>query len=353
MASIRERKRKDGSKVFQVQIRLRGKRPTTMTFKRKTDAQRWIQDTESAIRDGRYFKKSESRRHTVEELIDRFIEVELPQKPKMFKEYRGQLTWWKEQIGHILLSDLSSPVIVQCREQLSKTITNRGGFMSNARVNRYLAGLSSAITTAVNEWHWIEDNPVKKIKRLKEPKERVRFLDENERKKLLTACRESKNKDLYLAVVLSLSTGARRMEIWSLKWSDVNLEEGILIFEKTKNDQRRSVPISGHALDLLKKKNKKRFLASPLIFPSSVDPSKPFDFRRPFMMALKSSQIKHLRWHDLRHTAASYMVQSGVSLKIVGEILGHRDLSVTQRYAHLSPEHLRESISIIDKKLFG
>ena len=75
MATIRERLRKDGSKVFQVQIRLRGQRPTTMTFKRKTDAQKWIQNTESAIREGRYFKKSESRRHTVGELIDRYIEI--------------------------------------------------------------------------------------------------------------------------------------------------------------------------------------------------------------------------------------------------------------------------------------
>ena len=70
-------------------------------------------------------------------------------------------------------------------------------------------------------------------------------------------------------------------------------------------------------------------------------------------MALKKAGIENFRWHDLRHSAASYMVQNGVSLRIVGEILGHRDLSVTQRYAHLSPEHLRESIRGIDKKMFG
>ena len=95
MATVRERFRKDGSKVFQVQIRLRGQKPTNKTFKRKTDAQKWIQNTESAIREGRYFKKSESRRHTVRELIDRYIEVELPYKPKMKKEYTGQLVWWR------------------------------------------------------------------------------------------------------------------------------------------------------------------------------------------------------------------------------------------------------------------
>ena len=353
MATVRERFRKDGSKVFQVQIRLRGQKPTTMTFKRKTDAQKWIQNTESAIREGRYFKKSESRRHTVRELIDRYIEVELPHKPKMKKEYTGQLVWWREQIGHILLSDLTSPVIVQCRESLSRVITNRGMFMSNARVNRYLAALSSALTTAMNEWHWLEENPVKKVKRLKEPKERVRYLDEAEREKLLKACQNSNNEDLYLACVLALSTGARRMEIWSLKWRDIDLNKGILIFEKTKNGHRRSVPVSGHALSLLKLKSKKRKHDSSLVFPSSVDPSRPFDFRRPFTKALKQAEIENFRWHDLRHSAASYMVQSGISLRIVGEILGHRDLSVTQRYAHLSPEHLRESISIIDEKMFG
>ena len=234
MATIRERLRKDGSKVFQVQIRLRGQRPTTMTFKRKTDAQKWIQNTESAIREGRYFKKSESRRHTVGELIDRYIEIELPQKPKMKREYGGQLIWWKDKIGHILLSDLNPPLIVECREALTKVITKRGSYMSNARVNRYLAALSSSMTTAVKEWHWLEENPVKKVKRLKEPKMRVRYLDEIEREKLLQACQDSNNEDLYLAVVMSLSTGARRMEIWSLKRSDVDIEEGILTFEKLK-----------------------------------------------------------------------------------------------------------------------
>ena len=106
-------------------------------------------------------------------------------------------------------------------------------------------------------------------------------------------------------------------------------------------------------IGFLRLKSKKRKHDSSLVFPSSVDPSRPFDFRRPFTKALKQAEIENFRWHDLRHSAASYMVQSGISLRIVGEILGHRDLSVTQRYAHLSPEHLRESISIIDEKMFG
>jgi site-specific recombinase XerD len=70
-------------------------------------------------------------------------------------------------------------------------------------------------------------------------------------------------------------------------------------------------------------------------------------------MALKAAEIEDFRWHDLRHCCASYLVQNGVSLPVVAEILGHRDTSITQRYAHLSPEHLRESVVGLDKKMFG
>ena len=79
-----------------------------------------------------------------------------------------------------------------------------------------------------------------------------------------------------------------------------------------------------------------------------MDPTRPFDFRRPFVIAKKTLKLQIPAGMNLKHSAVSYMVQSGVSLRIVGEILGHQDLSVTQRYANLSPEHLRESISIIN-----
>ena len=106
-------------------------------------------------------------------------------------------------------------------------------------------------------------------------------------------------------------------------------------------------------LDLLRKKAKLRRLDTELIFASPINPKKYFNFRRPFAMVLKAAQIKNFQWHDMRHSSASIMVQNGVSLRVVAEILGHRDTSITQCYAHLSPEHLRESVARIDKKMFG
>ena len=210
---------------IQVQIRLHGHTPSSASFRRKTDAQIWIQTTESALREGPYIIKAEARRHTVSDLVNRYIENVLPQKPKMRVEYSTQLLLWQKKIGHILLANLTSAVIVEYRDRLLKTITYRGTFMSPARVNRYLACLSTALTTAVNEWQWLDDNPLRKVTRLKEPRGRVSYLDDNELEKLLTACKESHNNNLYQAVVLSLATVARRTEVWSLAWKDIDLKK--------------------------------------------------------------------------------------------------------------------------------
>ena len=100
MAYIQERKSKDGKTTYRVQIRLKGFPVTTASFERKTDAKRWAQQTESAMQEGRYFKTSEAKKHTVAEMVDRYIENVIPTKPKNAKACTAQLLWWKKQIGH-------------------------------------------------------------------------------------------------------------------------------------------------------------------------------------------------------------------------------------------------------------
>ena len=107
MASIRERILADGTKSYQVQIRLRGKKPIVATFRRKSDASKWIQNTESSIREGRFFPTSESHRKTVAEMIDRFLSETLPSRPKFRHEYISQLHFWKGEVGHLRLSEIT------------------------------------------------------------------------------------------------------------------------------------------------------------------------------------------------------------------------------------------------------
>ena len=351
MASIQERK-KNGKPSYTAKIRLKGHQPVFQTFTRKTDAVRWASQTEAAITEGRFFKTAESQKHTLSDLIQRYIRDVLPRKAKVYVEYASQLKWWEEQIGDVRLSDLSTALISEKRDHLSRTITNRKKQMSPARVNRYMAALSTALNTSIREWEWLEDNPMRKISKLKEPRGRVRYLTDVERDRLLDAC-ESVNKNLYLAVVLALSTGARQQEIWDLRWSDINFEKGLMTFTQTKNDELRSVPLENLAHELLLEHSKIKKIDSDLVFPSKKNPVVRHDFRDPWNKALVVAEVEDFRWHDLRHSCASYLAINGVPMLTIAEILGHKTLAMVHRYTHLNTEHLTEAISDMNRKLFG
>ena len=352
MASIQERK-KNGKPSYTAKIRLKGHQPVFQTFTRKTDAVRWANQTEAAITEGRFFKTAESQKHTLSDLIQRYIRDVLPRKAKVYVEYASQLKWWEEQIGDVRLSDLSTSLITEKRDLLSRTITNRKKQMSPARVNRYMAALSTALNTAIREWEWMDDNPMRKISKLKEPRGRVRYLSDEERERLLDACKYSANTNLYLVVVLALSTGARQQEIWDLRWSNVNLIKGLITFSETKNDEFRSVPLKGHPLKLLLEHSRIRRDDSDIVFPSKKNPAVSYDFRNPWKKALVVAEVEDFRWHDLRHSCASYLAMNGVQMRTIAEILGHKTLSMVQRYTHLNAEHLSDAISDMNNKMFG
>ena len=353
MARIKTRTAKDGAARYTAEVRLKGYPAQTATFKRLTDAKKWVQDTESAIREGRHFKTVEAKKHTLADLVDRYIKDVLPAKAEQGEKQKPQLEWWKAKMGPSLLSDVTPALIVQCRDELASGITYRGTQRSNATVVRYMAALSHAFTIAVNEWQWLDDSPMRKVKRPKESRGRVRCLDDDERQRLLTACQASRNKQLYLCVILALSTGMRQAELMGLKWQDVNLKDGYLVLHETKNGERRRVPLAGHGLELLKEHAKVRRLDTPLLFPGIEDAGKPLNLRPVFKIALDSAGITDFKWHDLRHCTASYLAMNGASLAEIAEVLGHKTLSMVKRYAHLSDGHVSNVVASMNAKIFG
>ena len=130
-----------------------------------------------------------------------------------------------------------------------------------------MAAISHAFTVAVREWQWMEFNPMSRISKSKEPRGRVRYLEDDERERFLKSCRERSQPLLYAAVVLSLATGARQGEIMSLQWKDVDLIRGVIILHETKNDERRSVPLTGHALNTIKELRTNHPTVFQLVFP--------------------------------------------------------------------------------------
>lgn len=277
MATI---ERRNGT--YRVKVRRKGASPLTATFTHLVDAKKWAHTTESAILEGRHFTATEAKRHTLTDLIDRYICEVLPQKrPSTVPDQARQLHWWKTQLGHALLAEVTPALVVKHRNILTQG-------RANGTVNRYLAVLSHAFTVAVKEWQWCEDNPVRKISKPKEPRGRVRFLSEDERERLLEACKVSRNPYLYTIVVLALATGARRGELLTLHWSDVTLQRHMLVFRETKNGETRAVPLVGHAWALLDHLAMVKQPNTDLVFPNTTG-RKPLAIRNAFENALDIS----------------------------------------------------------------
>jgi len=352
MASIEKRKTDSGNISFRVKVRLKGYPTQSATFERLTDARRWAQQIESAIREGRHFKTSEAKRHTLAETIERYQKQVLPLKPKSEKDQKVQLEWWSSRLGSFSLADITPALIAEQRDKLAQEVTLRKRLRSPATVNRYLSAISHVFTIATKEWGWVENNPLAKVTKAKEPRGRVRFLSDDERDKLLKACKESESPYLYIIVVLALSTGARRMEILGLRWKEVDLNRGVITLHDTKNGERRILPLVGHALALMKEHSKIRNLNCDLVFPS-YNLQKPMDIRTPWETVLTKAEIHDFRFHDLRHSAASYLAMNGASLAEIAEVLGHKTLQMVKRYAHLSEAHTTRVVANMNQKIFG
>lgn len=360
MASIQKRTLKNGKTSYRVQVRLKGHPIQRATFSRLTDARKWEQTTEAAMRERRYFKGTESTKHTIAELIDRYLDKIKRENPKRLKDVKPILLWWKSEIGYCALADLNRSLISEQIEKLTKKTVKRINKntgcaemvgISASRVNRYISALSCVCTIAVNEWEWLEDNPFSKIKKMKEPRGRVRFLDENERKRLLEACKAAPYEHMHLVVVLTLSTGARRSEILNLRWSDIDMKRGQIVLHETKNGERRVIPLKGYAFDLTQSHQKVRRIDTDLLFPS-IKGDKPYEIKKSWEGALKHAQIEDFRFHDLRHSAASYLAMNGASLIEIADVLGHKTLQMVKRYAHLSEAHTGDVVESMNERIF-
>jgi integrase len=349
MGNIIDRRNRDGSTTFLARVRRRGAKPLTASFTRKTDAKRWIQETECALSDGRYFEQSEDRKHTLAEAIDRFLADDSTDDLRP-----NQLKMWKDEIGHMLLGAIKPVTISDVLAKWKRDPNKRGEKRGPSVLNRYLSSLSVVFTSAWRDWGWAARNPARDVRRFKEPRGRVRFLSEDERRRLLEACASSYCPYIHLIVVLALSTGMRKGEIRHLRWSDVDLEQGTILLLKTKNNERRRVAVRGLALDLFRKHSKVRRIDTDFVFPGeeSAKNGRPFEITKAWDDVRRRSGIENFVFHDLRHSAASYLAMNGATPLEIAEVLGHKSLDMVKRYSHLAESHVAGVVERMNKRIF-
>lgn len=362
MATIDKRVTQDGT-TYRARVRKFGHPTRTKTFTRKTDAIAWARALEARIDKGQTIPDQEVSRHTLKKAIDKYL---LDVLPYQTRNSNGRnkirlLQWWKDEYGSYSLASFTPAVIAEGRDKLRRTwYTRKGKHGSEVKrertprtVNTYLIALSSVLTVARDEWLWIEANPVTKVKKLTEARGRVRFLSDDERKALLTACKASTSKTLYPVVILALSTGMRQGEILGLAWDRVNLSRGTIILEDTKNGERRTVPLVGLAAETLKEyRRTHRRIDTPLVFPDETG-TRPTEVRMAWRNAIRKAGIEDFRFHDLRHSAASYLAMNGASLVEIADVLGHKTLAMVKRYSHLTEQHTAVVVTRMNDAVFG
>ncbi|HUU02178.1 MAG TPA: site-specific integrase [Myxococcota bacterium] len=211
----------------------------------------------------------------------------------------------------------------------------------SSTVNRELACLRRLLNLAA-DLGVLGENPLKgKIKMSREPEGRVRYLKPVEIERLLDACADHIRPIVHLALL----TGCRRSELLGLQWEEADLARGAINLPgtRTKNGRPRTIPLNAEARVLLRAQQKGNVNGSPLVF-HKPDGSHPGDIKTAFNAACRRAKIRDFRFHDLRHCFASALAMRGVPLQAVGELLGHRMLAMTQRYAHLSPQMLMGAV---------
>ena len=247
------------------------------------------------------------------------------------------------------------------RREVERYKQSRAEEVEPATVNREFSRLRHMLKCAV-DWGYLKDNPCKGVREMKEPPGRIRYLYPEEIEKLLRACGPESltqnpfNKKRQLSNLITtylrpiaqtaLHSGMRRSEILGLQWKDIDLGERRIILEKTKNGERRTIYMNDTLCQVLRS----LLLIRPdteMVFPGINGNMLTVAFRR----AVERAGIVNFRFHDLRHCFASHLTMGGVNLRTVQILLGHKDLRMTIRYSHLSPEHLREAVNTLEKSL--
>jgi integrase len=327
MATVTRRKWK--TKIsYTVQIRRRGHKTFAKTFISRADGVKWARDVERQLDMGAYANFSEANKVTLKDLFQRYIKEGKHLAKKGAKEEENRVKFLSQYpIAEISLLALSTEHIAQFRDQRLATV-------SPSTFNKNLSFISVVVDTAIKDWGYqIPTNPIRNVRRLKEPKPRERVLSVEEYQRLAKACDQSENKYLRAMVDLSIETAMRQGELLSLTYNQINFDKRTIFLPDTKNGYSRTVPLSQEAINIIEKLPRQ---ISGKMFPKTRDSLKFW-----FKQAKRRAKINDFKWHDLRRCACTALFQKGYSIEEVLVFSGHRDPRILlSTYTKLDPSKI-------------
>ena len=333
----------DGKIVYESSGSEKFREAETLLIKRK-----------QAIKEGKQPEVKRIKNHSFNELVNEYEKWAVRQRSFNSKSYL--IKQLKKSFGNLPLRRFTTMLVEQYQtERLQKSNRPKKNGKPDtgnkpATVNRLIATLSHMFTKAA-DWNMVEEETLKRIRKVKllpENNRRLRYLSKEECKELVN----SSESHLKPIITTALNTGMRKGEILNLKWDEnVDLKHGFILLGITKNFSRREVPIN-HTLRSTLQAITRR-LDIPYVFYDQKT-GKPYkDVKRSFKTAVRRAKIHDFKFHDTRHTFASHLAMAGVDLITIKELLGHKTLTMTLRYAHLAPSHKVKAVDVLDSKING
>jgi len=279
---------------------------------------------------GKFLPHSKKDRTPFQDFVDEYYRVYAAVSmvnPKTNEYYR--LKQLKKFFGAKPISDIKPRDIEEWKASMASQC-------QPATFNRALTALKGLFNKAI-EWGKLEHNPAQKIGKLREANQRVRYLTEQEISKLIEATKPR----LRQFIVLALNTGMRKANLIGLSWEDIDFRNGVIHILKTKSGKAYDVPLNNSVLDLLKELSRGKTTRAGRVLDTC-------NLKREWENAIEASGIKNCRIHDLRHTFASHLAMKGIDLFTISQLLGHADIKMTQRYAHLAPNHKKIAVNMLN-----
>lgn len=324
MAKIQVRKGANGT-TYRVEFMRDGRR-VSKSFKLKKEAEKFaalvVVDDSFAHGLSNYTLNTLTLSKAVREYLD--------QHTGRDQNVFHRLGWWADRLG-------DKPVGKVTRQHIKAALdTLKSEGKAPATLNRYKAALSSVFAFICDE-HDLKVNPCREVRQQAENNARTRFLSDTELPRLLDAARVSEWPRLYLLILMAITTGARRSELIGLKWSDVDLKARTAHLHTTKNGDQRVLALTDAVISELASF---REVGSGYVFPHPSRLGEPFHYFDHLWQAARSAAgITDCHFHDLRHTCASLLAMNGASLLEIAQVLGHKSITMTQRYSHLCNGH--------------
>jgi integrase len=313
------------------------------TFDKKKDAEGEHDKMKTLIREKRFLDVKKDYKGTLNELIEKYVENHKHQASfGSLKSYcvENFVTHFGRETP---LSQIRYVGLETYRNLLKQKLTRHKGIRADASVNREMATIRHVFSKAL-EWEMIDQNPFEQGKSLllKVSNQRIRYLTEEEIDRLIEECKEK--KFLYRVVNCAINTGMRRGEILNLRWDQIR--NGFIYLAKTKTKNPREIPVNEDLAQMFREIRKEQGLSSRHVFVYNSQVVQ--KVHKGFKAALNRAGIEDFKFHDLRHTFASHVIMRGGSLKDVQELLGHKGMTMTLRYAHLSQEHKKKAVNLLN-----